>query len=90
MLNEEGRVENSTKNTRLNFFYFVCLSPVQGSLKVFSTVEWGDRRFSNLGGVIEKHYRWGVSVLNGNYFCWKDGRSIHDMMIHYWSSQMFL
>ena len=45
------------------------MSPVQGSLKVFSTVEWGDRRFSNLGGVIEKYYEWGVSVLNGEYFC---------------------
>ena len=55
------------KKHRLNFFFY--LSPVQGSLKVFSTVEWGDRRFSNLGGVIEKYYEWGVSVLNGEYFC---------------------
>ena len=67
MLNDEGRVENSTKNIDLIFFFY--LSPVQGSLKVFSTVEWGDRRFSNLGGVIEKYYEWGVSVLNGEYFC---------------------
>ena len=66
MLNDEGRVENSTENIDLIFFY---LSPVQGSLKVFSSVEWGDRRFSNLGGVIEKYYEWGVSVLNGAYFC---------------------
>ena len=43
----------------------------------------GDRKFQNLGRV--------ALVLNRDWLYWKgDGRSIHDMMIYFWSSEMFL
>ena len=43
----------------------------------------GDRKPHNLGRII--------LVLNRGKFCWRrDEMLIHDMMIHFWSSQMFL
>ena len=71
------------KTTRFTLFF---LSPVEPTLKIFRTVRWGDRKFQNLGGVIEKYYNWGVSALNGDNFHWKgEGRSIYEIMIHCWS-----
>ena len=76
LLNAVRRVEILEKALDSYFLFF--LSSLEGSLKFFRAVEWSDRKFQNLGRVIGKYCDWGVSVLNGDYFFWKEeGRSIH-------------